>query len=47
MWDDPQELAETFYYRRNLWQTQPKRVEVWSEKGTIRGWSGRFSPSTV
>lgn len=25
------------YYRRNNWQEQPNRVEVWSEKGTVRG----------
>jgi hypothetical protein len=36
-WDDPRELANSFYYRRNLWQAQPERVEVWSEKGTVRG----------
>lgn len=24
-------------YRRNYWQDQPYRVEVWSEKGTVRG----------
>lgn len=24
-------------YRRNHWLSQPKRIEVWSEKGTIRG----------
>jgi hypothetical protein len=24
-------------YRRNRWTDQPRRVEVWSEKGTIRG----------
>jgi hypothetical protein len=24
-------------YRRDFWQQQPERVEVWSEKGTIRG----------
>ena len=37
MWDSPAELARDFFYRRNLWQAQPKQVEVWSEKGTIRG----------
>jgi hypothetical protein len=36
-WDDTQELADGFFYRRNLWQTQPHKVEVWCEKGTIRG----------
>ena len=24
-------------YRRDFWAQQPKRVEVWSEKGTVRG----------
>ena len=24
-------------YRLNFWQQQPERVEVWSEKGTVRG----------
>jgi hypothetical protein len=24
-------------YRRDFWQQQPNRVEIWSEKGTIRG----------
>ena len=24
-------------YRRDYWQDQPNRVEVWSEKGTVRG----------
>jgi len=24
-------------YRRNYWQDQPSRVEIWSEKGTVRG----------
>ena len=24
-------------YRRDFWKQQPKRVEVWSEKGTVRG----------
>jgi hypothetical protein len=36
-WENPQELADRFFYRRDLWQTQPQTVEVWSEKGTIRG----------
>jgi hypothetical protein len=36
-WDNPQHCASGFFYRRDLWQTQPKRVEVWSEKGTVRG----------
>src|SRR5689334_18467035 len=24
-------------YRRDRWELQPRRVEVWSEKGTVRG----------
>jgi hypothetical protein len=36
-WMNPGHCADGFYYRRDLWQTQPKRVEVWSEKGTVRG----------
>jgi hypothetical protein len=36
-WDDPRHCANGFYYRRDLWQDQPERVEVWSEKGTVRG----------
>jgi hypothetical protein len=30
-------FARDFFYRRDLWQTQPKRVELWAEKGTVRG----------
>ena len=29
--------ASVQQYRRDYWQHQPQRVEVWSEKGTIRG----------
>ncbi len=38
-WDDPAQyiLAVARSYRRDFWQQQPERVEVWSEKGTIRG----------
>lgn len=38
-WTNPEEiiLAATRQYRRNAWQDQPHWVEVWSEKGTIRG----------
>jgi hypothetical protein len=36
-WMNPGHCADGFYYRRDLRQTQPKRVEVWSEKGTVRG----------
>jgi hypothetical protein len=38
-WDDPAAFGETVMaaYRRNKWAGQPKRIEVWSEKGTVRG----------
>jgi hypothetical protein len=38
-WDNPAEFAQAAcaQYRRDFWQQQPVRVEVWSEKGTIRG----------
>jgi hypothetical protein len=38
-WNDPAEYAECTVrdYRRDFWKQQPRRVEVWSEKGTIRG----------
>jgi hypothetical protein len=38
-WDDPQAFGESVMagYRRNKWASQPKRIEVWSEKGTVRG----------
>jgi hypothetical protein len=36
-WDNPRHCANGFFYRRDLWQTQPKQVEIWSEKGTVRG----------
>jgi hypothetical protein len=38
-WNDPKEYAECVArsYRRDFWGQQPKRVEVWSEKGTVRG----------
>ena len=38
-WDDPGEYMQTVMrcYRRDFWSQQPERVEVWSEKGTIRG----------
>jgi hypothetical protein len=38
-WDDPEEYARCVArsYRRDFWNHQPARVEVWSEKGTIRG----------
>jgi hypothetical protein len=38
-WDDPAAFVRTVSqaYRRDFWKQQPKRVEVWSEKGTVRG----------
>jgi hypothetical protein len=38
-WDDPLAFARAVIqsYRRDRWQQQPRRVEVWSEKGTVRG----------
>jgi hypothetical protein len=38
-WDDPEQYARCVInsYRRDYWNQQPVRVEVWSEKGTIRG----------
>jgi hypothetical protein len=36
-WKNPSKCADGFFYRRDLWQTQPNLVEVWSEKGTVRG----------
>jgi len=38
-WSDPEEYAECVArsYRRDFWDQQPHRVQVWSEKGTIRG----------
>jgi hypothetical protein len=38
-WADPAEYAECVAqsYRRDFWDQQPVRVEVWSEKGTVRG----------
>jgi hypothetical protein len=38
-WDDPEEFAQSLInsYRREYWTQQPVRVEVWSEKGTVRG----------
>jgi len=38
-WLDPADYADCFVtgYRKNFWQYQPERLEVWSEKGTIRG----------
>jgi hypothetical protein len=36
-WRSPSDCANGFFYRRDLWQNQPHTVEVWSEKGTVRG----------
>ena len=38
-WDNTDERIEcaVMSYRRDNWQDQPYRIEVWSEKGTIRG----------
>lgn len=38
-WSDPDEIirAAVNGYRRDRWQEQEYRVEVWSEKGTVRG----------
>src|SRR5215813_1737053 len=38
-WANPKEYAETVAraYRRDFWNHQPVRCEVWSEKGTVRG----------
>jgi hypothetical protein len=38
-WDDPEDYVRTVSraYRRDFWNHQPIRVEVWSEKGTVRG----------
>jgi hypothetical protein len=38
-WDDPKAYTRAVIrsYRRDYWNQQSVRVEVWSEKGTIRG----------
>jgi hypothetical protein len=38
-WDDPDQyaLCVANSYRRDFWNQQPVRCEVWSEKGTVRG----------
>jgi hypothetical protein len=38
-WADPEAFARTITraYRKDKWDAQPVRVEVWSEKGTVRG----------
>ena len=38
-WDDPDQYTDCVIrgYRRDYWNQQPVRIEVWSEKGTVRG----------
>ena len=38
-WDNPAQYARAVArsYRRDFWNQQPVRCEVWSEKGTVRG----------
>lgn len=38
-WDNPEDYAKAVVrsYRRDHWSQQPTLVEVWSEKGTVRG----------
>jgi hypothetical protein len=38
-WGDPEDFLKSVgrQYRRDHWDQQPVRVEVWSEKGTVRG----------
>jgi hypothetical protein len=38
-WNNPEEFAQAMIngYRREYWNQQPVRVQVWSEKGTVRG----------
>lgn len=38
-WSNPDEIIDAAVrgYRRDYWQEQSHRVEVWSEKGTVRG----------
>jgi hypothetical protein len=38
-WDNPEDYArcEAETYRRDFWNQQPHRVQVWSEKGTVFG----------
>jgi hypothetical protein len=41
-WSSPDQIirAAVRGYRRDYWQDQPYRVEIWSEKGTVRGTLG-------
>ncbi|MFT3792043.1 MAG: hypothetical protein QM741_13415 [Rudaea sp.] len=38
-WDNPESIIRSAVaqYRKDYWKEQPHRVEVWSEKGTVRG----------
>jgi hypothetical protein len=38
-WDNPEQYARAVArsYRRDFWNQQPVRCEIWSEKGTVRG----------
>lgn len=38
-WNNPAEIidATVRQYRKDYWSMQPNRVEIWSEKGTVRG----------
>ena len=38
-WQDTSSIIKAAVngYRRDYWQDQPNRVEIWSEKGTVRG----------
>jgi hypothetical protein len=38
-WSNPEDYARTVInsYRRDYWEQQPNPVNVWSEKGTVRG----------
>jgi hypothetical protein len=38
-WADPEAYTRAVIrsYRRDYWKQQPVRIEVWSEKGTVRG----------
>lgn len=38
-WENPAAYFDLMKraYRRNYWSDQPQRIEIWSEKGTIRG----------
>ena len=38
-WEDPEAFINSAVrqYRKNYWTTQPEWIEVWSEKGTVRG----------